>query len=184
MELLNFDNLMATLEEYAQEVRNTYQDRLITKDRVASGKLLNSIEYGVNYNGVEYEVTLTLEKYWKYIEYGVRGKENTTSPFPNPGWGAYPHILEWVKVKPVLPRPKKPRIKRPETLAGAITAAIVKNGIKPGEEMKDALEEVNERYKQKLVIALRKDLEVIMKVMVGGINGDVPQYERRERKAK
>lgn len=180
MELLNFDNLMATLEEYAQEVRNEYQDRLITNDRIASGQLLNSIEYGVNYNGVEYVVTLTLEKYWKYLEYGLRGKENPDSPFPNPGWKAYPAILEWVKVKPVLPRPNQVKIRRPEQLAGAIVAAMAKNGTQPGKEMKSALFEVNERFKDKIVIALRKDLDVIMKVMVGGIFGNVPTYERRE----
>lgn len=177
MELLNFDNLMATLEEYAQEVRNTYQDRLINNDRIASGALLNSVEYGVTYNGIEYEVTLTLEKYWKYIEYGVQGGDNPNSPFKNPGWGAFPHILEWIKIKPVLPRPNKDGIKPSQrSLAYLITRAIVKNGTQPGKEMQSALFEVNQRYKEKIVISLHKDLDVIMKVMVGGIKGEVPKY--------
>lgn len=174
MELLNFDNLTAVLEEYAQEVRNTYQDKLITNDRISSGKLLNSVEYTVTKGDTEYVVSLTLEKYWKYLEYGVQGKNNTTSPYKNPGWGAYPHILEWVKVKPVIPRPTKGRIPTPEGLAGAITASIVKNGIEPGGEMKDAIDEVNARYKDKMVIALRKDTQNIIKVLVGAIQGSAP----------
>ena len=176
MELLNLENVMATLQEYAQEVRNLYQDKLIEGDRISSGKLLNSVEYQVVDNGREYLVQLSLEKYWKYLEYGVQGKENATSPFENPGWKAFPHILEWVKVKPVLPRPNQAKIRRPESLAGAITAAIVKNGTMPGGELKDTLDEVNARYRDKIIYSLRKDTENILKVMVGGIQGSVPEY--------
>lgn len=174
MELITLENVKTVLEEYAQEVRNTYQDKLITNDRISSGKLLNSVEYQVEFNGVEYEVKLTLEKYWKYIEYGVKGDSNTTSPYKNPGWKAYPHILEWVTTKPVLPRPGKKKLKRPESLAGAITASIVKNGILPGGELKDTVDEINKRYKDKLVIALHKDTETLLKVVLGGIQGTVP----------
>ena len=61
-----------------------------------------------------------------------------------------------------------------ESLAGAITAAIVNNGIKPGGELKDSIDEVNQRYKDKLVIALHKDTETLLKVVLGGIQGTVP----------
>lgn len=177
MELLNFDNLMATLEEYAQEVRNLYQDKLIEGDRISSGKLLNSIEYQVTQGENEYVVSLSLEEYWKYLEYGVSGADNTSSPFGNPGWKAYPHILEWIKVKPVLPRPdRNGKLPSQKSLAYLITRSIVHNGIQPGGELKDTLEEVNARYKDKLVIAIRKDTENLLKVMVGGIQGSVPTY--------
>ena len=176
MELLNLDNVMATLQEYAQEVRNTYQDRLINNDRIASGKLLNSVEYNVVYNGTEFLVQLTLEKYWKYLEYGVSGSvKNTNRPFGNPGWGAYPHILEWIKVKPVLPRPDlKGKLPSQKSLAFLITRNIVKSGIEPGNELKDAIAIVNLRYKEKLLIALQKDTEVLMKVVLGGVKGARP----------
>ena len=178
MELINFENVMATLEEYAQEVRNAYQDKLINNDRISSGKLLNSVEYQVSFNGVSYLVQLTLEKYWKYLEYGISGKEkNTTRPFPHTNWGAYKHILEWVKVKPVLPRPdKNGKLPTPERLAGSITASLIKNGIEPGGEMKDAIANVNLRYKEKLIVALQKDVQSLMKVVVAGFQGSVPVY--------
>lgn len=175
MELMNFDNIAQTLEEFAQEVRNTYQDKLIEGDRIASGKLLNSVEYTVTKGDMEYVVSLTLEKYWKYLEYGVQGKENPTSPYKNPGWGAYYFILDWIKVKPVIPRPdKNGKIPSQKTLAGMITHAIVKNGTQPGGELKDAIDEVNARYREKLVIALRKDTQNIIKVLVGEIKGTAP----------
>jgi len=46
----------------------------------------------------------------------------------------------------------------------------------PGGELKDTLDEVNARYKDKLIYSLRKDTESILKVMVGGIQGSVPEY--------
>lgn len=178
MELLNFENLMATLEEYAQEVRNLYQDKLIEGDRISSGKLLNSIEYDVIQGENEYKVTLSLEEYWKYLEYGVSGAEkNTDRPFHNPGWGAYPHILNWINVKPVLPRPdKNGKLPSQKTLAYLITRNIVKEGIEAGGELKDTIDEVNARYKEKLIIAIQKDTQNLLKVMIGGIQGSVPTY--------
>lgn len=177
MELITLDNLAATLEEYGQEVRNLYQDKLITGDRIASGKLLNSVEYTVVHNDSEYLVQLSLESYWKYLEYGVSGANNTGSPFGNPGWKAYPHILEWIKVKPVLPRPGRDgKLPSQKSLAYLITRSIVNNGTMPGGELKDAIDEVNARYKDKLIIALQKDTANILKVMVGGIQGEVPTY--------
>lgn len=177
MELLNLDNVMATLQEYAQEVRNLYQDKLIEGDRISSGKLLNSIEYQVVDNGREYLVQLSLEEYWKYLEYGVSGADNTSSPFSNPGWKAYPHILDWIKVKPVLPRPdRNGKLPSQKSLAYLITRNIVHNGTMPGGELKDTLDEVNARYRVRIIDALRKDTEGILKVMSAGISGGVPTY--------
>ena len=175
MELINLKNVMNVLEQYAQDVRNLYQDKLIENDRIASGKLLNSVEYRIIHNGQEYEVQLTLEEYWKYIEYGLQGGRNVSSPYSNPGWKAFPFILEWVKVKPVIPRPDmNGRIPTQKSLAYLITRSIVKNGTMPGKEMQDAIDEINALYRDKLVIALHEDMEVLMKVLVGGFNGRVP----------
>lgn len=177
MELINLENVMNTLEAYAQKVRNLYQDKLIQDDKIASGKLLNSVEYQVVNNGVAYEVQLRLEDYWKYVEYGVQGEKNTTSPFKNAGWKAYPFILKWISVKPVIPRPfDNGRIPTPKQLAYLITRSIGKKGILPGDQLKDSIEEVNARYKDKLVFALHQDMDTIMKVLVGEIQGSRPGF--------
>ena len=172
MELISFDNVVKVLEEYGQEVRNKYQDQLIENDRIATGKLLNSVEYRVVSNGNTYEVQLQLMNYWKYLEYGLKGKKNPTSPFSNPGMKVYPFIREWIKVKPVLPRPmKNGKLPALNQLAFLITRAIAKNGTTPGDELKDSLEAVNEKYKEKLIVALQKDSEAIMKYVVGDFQG-------------
>lgn len=164
MELLNFDNVMATLEQYAQDVRNLYQDKLIRSDRIASGQLLNSVEYRVVDNGLEYEVKLRLEEYWKWVEDDTK-----------PHWPPVSAILEWVKVKPVIPRADdKGRIPTPKQLAYLIGRKISRVGTEGTHDLQESIEEINERYKEKIVYSLHQDLQVIMKVIVGEIKGEMP----------
>ena len=165
MELINLHNVMETLERYAIDVRNEYQDNLIRHDRIASGDLLNSIEYQVVFNGVEYEVQLKLQEYWKYIEYGTK-----------PHFPPMDKILEWILVKPVLPRPNdNGDLPKPQQLAYLIARKISREGTEGKESLEDALHTINARYKEKLVIALHKDMEVMMKVIVGDFQGKRPQ---------
>lgn len=172
MELLNFDNLQAVLEDYGNKVRNLYQDKLITNDRIASGDLLNTVEYIVERGDREWSVSLKLQDYWKYIEEGVKGEKNPNSPYNNPGWKAYPFILDWITIKPVLPRPNKDkRLPRPEQLAYLITRSIAKNGTEGSHDLAEAIAEVNKEFEDKIVYALGLDCEQILKVIVGEIQG-------------
>lgn len=176
MELINLDKVQSVLEEYGRDVRNAFQDNLIKGDRISSGKLLNSVEYSVEFNGVSYLVKLSLEDYWKYLEEGVRGKDNPSSPFANPGWKAYPFILDWITVKPVVPRPNKDgKLPTPRQLAGAITYSIVEKGTQPTNDLEKAIEQVNGLYKDKLVYALRDDMDRVLKLIVGDIQGEMPE---------
>lgn len=164
MELINLNNVMETLEQYAQEVRNKYQDNLIQDDKIASGQLLNSVEYQVVQNGMVYEVQLRLQDYWKYVEYGTK-----------PHLPPVSKILEWVRVKPVIPRPNdNGKLPTPIQLAWAITKGIEKHGTIGTESLEEALLDINYKYREKLVIALHQDMETIMKVIVGDFQGHVP----------
>ena len=163
MELINLNNVMEVLEQYAQEVRNRYQDRLIQDDRIASGDLLNSVEYQVVRNGMTYEVQLRLEDYWKYVEYGTK-----------PHFPPMDKILEWIRVKPVLPRPNENGdLPTPQQLAFLIARSISEHGTEGTEDLEETLLDINQRYKDKLVIALHQDMDTIMKVIVGEIKGSL-----------
>ena len=155
MELLNFENLRQTLEEYGQEVRNLYQDKLITHDRVASGELLNSVEFEVEGDGKRWEVSLNVAKYWKYVENDTR-----------PHWPPVNKILEWIRVKPVLPRPdKNGKLPTPEGLAFLIARKISRVGTKGTHDLEDSIEEINERYREKIVYAIAKDGETLYRML-------------------
>lgn len=163
MELINLENVMSVLEEYGNDVRNLYQDNLIRNNRIASGDLLNSVEYNVVQNGMEYEVTLTLADYWKYIE------EGTLPHFP-----PIDKILQWVQIKPVIPRPdKNGNIPTPRSLAYLISRKIAKHGTQGTHDLQSAIDVMNAKYRDKLIIALHDDCEQIMKVVVGQIQGSI-----------
>ena len=155
MELISFDNLRQTLEEYGQEVRNLYQDKLITNGRIASGDLLNSVEFEVEGDGQRWEGSLTLAKYWKYVENDTR-----------PHWPPVNKILEWIRVKPVLPRPdKNGKLPTPEGLAFLIARKISRAGTKGTHDLEESIEEINAKYRDKIVMAIAKDGETLYKVL-------------------
>ena len=166
MELVNLDNLAAVLDEFAVEVRNLYQDKLILHDRIASGDLLNSVECNVEYDGHTYSVTLTLQDYWKYVEEGVRGKKNPRSPYNNPGWKAYPFIYKWIEVKPVIPRPYNGKLPSQKSLAYLITRSIKENGTQGSHDLRDTKEAVLARYRSKIAEALGHDMTDYIRKMV------------------
>lgn len=168
-ELLRLDNLRSVLEEYGEAVAEEYRQNLIKSDRLASERLLNSIRTSVRVADREYIVEMTLEDYWKYVEEDTR-----------PHWPPPSKLLEWIRVKPVLPRPDaKGRIPKPEQLAFLIGRRIAgkapdgNGGFKPGgtkgsHDLRDAKRDVTAAWRRRLEEALGHDLEYyIIKVLHG-----------------
>ena len=76
MELLELTEVQQVLEDFAKDIRDRYRDVLEQNDNVASRKLIDSIKTQVVVGDNAYEVTMTLEHYWKYVEEGVKGLSN------------------------------------------------------------------------------------------------------------
>ena len=112
--IFKFSHTAEVLTAYAIEARDLYKQNLKKNDRLASGKLLNSVEYITSFKGKTYAVGLRLEDYWKYVE------EDTKPHFP-----PLDKILSWIRVKPILPRPdKNGKLPTPRTLAFLIGRAM------------------------------------------------------------
>ena len=94
MELLELTELQKVLQDFATDIRDRYRDVLANNDHIASRKLVDSIKTQVLVGDNAYEVTMTLEDYWKYVE------EDTP-----PHWPTRDAILKWIEVKPIIPRP-------------------------------------------------------------------------------
>lgn len=147
-DMLNFDNVLKVLQDYAVEVRNLYQDNLIRHDRIASGGLLNSAECRVDVGDRSFEVVMSLEDYWRYVEEDTR-----------PHWPPVSAILRWVQVKPVIPRPDAAgRIPTPRQLAYLIGRKIAMKGTKGSHDLADAVAEMNNRYRERLSEAFGADI--------------------------
>lgn len=151
-DMLNFDNVLKVLQDYAVEVRNLYQDNLIRHDRIASGGLLNSAECRVDVGDRSFEVVMSLEDYWRYVEEDTR-----------PHWPPVSAILRWVQIKPVIPRPDAAgRIPTPKQLAYLIGRKIAREGTKGSHDLADTVAEMNNRYRERLSEALGADISAYM----------------------
>lgn len=145
MEYLNFK---ALLEAFAEQFENNY--KLDLQDKKASGQLINSISVRVNGSGDDYFVTVSLEDYWKYIEYG----RQAGSKFP-----PINAIKEWIEQKPIIPQMHDSgKIPTLNSLAFLIARAISQNGIAPDNIFERTFDDVLSDFKSALEIALLDDV--------------------------
>ena len=158
-QLIEFTELQQVLQELAIDIRKNYREHLKANDRYTTNwALIKSVKTEVVVGERKFEITMTLNDYWKYVEQGVFGEENGSSPFKNPGWKAYPFILNWVKIKPVIPRPdSRGRIPKPKQLAYLITRSIVKNGTHGSHDLWAVKENVIPWYMDRIREALAHD---------------------------
>lgn len=152
MELISFDNLLQVLGEYGQAIRNEYQDNLIRSDRVASGGLLNSVEFEVIQQGRRFLVNLNLAEYWRFLEEGTK-----------PHLPPISALLDWIKVKPILPRPgDNGKIPTPLQLAFAIRNKIGKEGTEGSQDLQKAQRTIMPQWEEKIADAFTRDVQGTM----------------------
>lgn len=169
-DLINFDELNAILAEYAREAEEMYKYQLSLGNKTASRKLMDTIKSNVVVGDNAYEVTLTLQHYWKYIEGGRKGTES--SPPGAKYKAAFPPvkaILDWILVKPILPRPSadgKMEKLRPKSLAYLIGRKIEQEGIEPHPALKTTQEELMKMYRERLSAALGHDVENYIRKLI------------------
>lgn len=161
-QLLDLTELQKVLQEYARDAEIMYKYQLSLGGKSASRKLMDSLKSRIDVNGTEYEVTLRLEEYWKYVEGGRKGTE--TSPPGAIYKAAFPpvkELMDWILVKPILPRPdsggKMQRL-RPKSLAFLIGRKIKEQGIEPHPALKTTQEELDKLYREKISAALGHDI--------------------------
>lgn len=131
--MVEFKHLQEALAQYAEAIVDRYKQNLEDSDRRATGNLITSINSKVSVNGNEYEVLLQLEDYWKYIENGTK-----------PHFPPVSKILDWVKIKPILPTPmKNGKLPTEEQLAWMIAKKIDRVGTEGKPDLEEALEEVD-----------------------------------------
>lgn len=111
---------LTTIKDLINQFVITIKDTIANNGSNASGKLSKSIKGKVKQSGKWLEVSISLEDYWKYIEYGTR-----------PHFPPINAIKQWIKVKPILPRPlSNGKLPTTDQLAFLIARKISKVGTK------------------------------------------------------
>lgn len=157
-----FENLIECLEYWGERIAAEYKDKLNNEGITASGKLANSVKcLPVDVNGNIYEVSLQLEEYWKAIEEGRK-------PTENGGNGDLRRaILEWIRVKPVVPRPMaNGKLPTEEQLAFLISRKIHREGYKGRQPLQRTIDELRDDILADIKEAVEKDLSEEVIVML------------------
>lgn len=142
---MEFKRLKEVLERYGQLLVTKYQMYVPE----ASGKLVQSVKYELKYNETSYEVGLWLEDYWKYVEYGRKA-------------GKFPplsKIEEWIRVKPVIPRPYDGKLPTEKQLAYLIGRKIANEGIEGKNVLKRTEDEVRDEMLMSIKQAIMEDIQ-------------------------
>lgn len=175
--LLTLDNVRQVLEEYGARAVEIYREQLTAGNKNASKQLLNSVQARVDIGNDSFEVLLSLEHYWKYVEGGAKGTESSYPGAIYPAHFPPPKVLEnWILIKPVIPRPNdRGKIPTPKQLSWMIARSIERKGIKPYPALQNTIDELNKEYEGKFAVALQKDTaEYIAKIFVG-LKGSMSQ---------
>lgn len=136
---MNFEDIDTALDSLMNEFQYAYASKLIDTNHTASGNLaLNQKHYFV-FDGRYYRIYLQLEDYWKYLENGTK-----------PHFPPIEKIAEWIRIKPVLPRPNaKGKLPTQKQLAFLIARSISVKGTKPTHTLQQTINEFQLRNKVK-----------------------------------
>ena len=160
---LEFTNLQRVLGDYINEVRSHYIDKITQEGHNASNNLINSIRVIMERNSSSIEVSLSLADYWKYLESGTK-----------PHWPPQQAILDWIRVKPVLPTEKDGRVPTEQQLAYLISRKIAREGTPATNLLEETLEDVNNRYEELISEAINKDLDEGLTAILLQYMGNTP----------
>lgn len=148
--LIDLPHVQAVMEEMAIAIRNEYQDNLIRNDRIASGDLLNNIEYEVTRGDFTYTIYVKMKDYWYYVENGRKAGK----------WPPIDNILRWITVKPVLPRPNaEGKLPTPQQLAFLIARKIGEEGTQGTHDLRKATDTIWDTFEDRLYEAIDADVD-------------------------
>ena len=125
-----FANVEEVLFRLAEDLRENYKSELLQSDRVASRKLYQSVRTQVVFGLNSWDVQMSLEDYWKYVENDTR-----------PHWPPRDKILQWIQIKTVIPRPDaRGKIPTPQQLSFLISRKIATFGTEGSHDLERTVE--------------------------------------------
>ena len=149
-----FKHTMKALSEFGQKIVDNYKAELEACN-YQDGQLYRTLSYSVKMdNNSSWLISISLEEYWKYIEYGRRpGKMPRVSAIEN-----------WIKVKQILPRPitlksGKSVVPTIPQLSFLIARKIGRDGIRPRPFFKQSFEDAKREFLQKIEEAILADIK-------------------------
>ena len=133
------------IQQIAQQFAEAYKQAIIDSGHNASGSLVQSIKPVVLYENDTVSITLEGNEYAIYLEKGTK-----------PHFPPVSKILEWIRVKPILPRPINGKLPTEPQLAYLIARKISLEGTKATHLMQTTATPLN--LNTRLAEAISKEL--------------------------
>lgn len=111
------EDIAKLLNLTGEKIADTMIDTLISKDKIATGNLVQSITYQSQQTEEGASVTISIPGYGKFVDEGRKPGDKMPPIQP---------ILEWIRVR----RIRTPEYTQPQ-LAWAIAKSIARRGIRP-----------------------------------------------------
>lgn len=146
---MDFPNLNNLLNQWGELIISLYRQELVQTKAEDTGALGNSLNYIVETQDGVKQVSLRLLDYWKYVEEGR--KAGKFPPINN--------IKNWIRTKPILPRPYNGKLPAIDQLAYLIGRKIQVEGIQGKYPLSKSLQDIENNYMELLYEAITKDLE-------------------------
>lgn len=163
-----YKNLTKVLNDFGVEFVNLLADKIIEADGIASGEMLNTLDFNVRKEGLYYTFTVYLKHtdYFPYFDQGTR-----------PHWPPKDPIIKWIQDKPIYPEAdangKLPTV---EQLAFLISRKISQDGTEARNVFDAAKKELIPKYEQLFADALAKD---IMEDFLNSDDFNILKYSNR-----
>ena len=149
----DFRHTMKALNDFGNFIITTYKSQL-EAEQMNNGELYRTISYSVSTGTGGWVVSVSLENYWKYIEYGRRpGKMPPVSAIEN-----------WINVKQIIPhsmtlKSGKTVIPTIPQLSFLIARSIGRRGIAPKPLFQKSFEAAKQQFIQVIKDAITQDIK-------------------------
>lgn len=153
MTVNDFKHTMKALNDFGKFIITNYKSQL-ESEQMNNGELYRTISYSVSTGNSGWVISVSLENYWRYIEYGRRpGKMPPVSAIEN-----------WIKVKQILPRPLtlksgKSVVPTIPQLSFLIARKIGRDGIPARPLFKQSFEEAKREFLEVIKDAITQDIK-------------------------
>jgi len=168
--MLDTINLQSALTKFGNKVVVDAKANLTSRDKVASGKLLNSIEVqNIKVSKRSIELNIKFEKYGAFIDKGVSGvKKKYDTPYSYTNKMPPPSALDsWIVIRGIAPRNNKGQFQTRKGIQFAIARSIFNNGIKPSLFLTDAVKKnigiIPMQLKEAMSLDVKSSVDFIIK---------------------
>lgn len=157
-----YTNVIAVMNDFANEFVERYRQELKSRGHEASGQLNNNMTWHRRTTTATLNIDLEIADYFYYIENGRGPTKNGNNGGPT----VHEKIVDWLQQKGITPHNEKnlPTERALDSFAWAITKRIHKEGTSiyrnGGEHIiENLVKELTDKYKPLLDAALEKDFE-------------------------